>query len=187
MPNWCFTDVVVTGPQKELKKLYETMRDLQSTKEPLVPNGFGSNWYGCLVTALGEDWEKVKCRGKWDGLAFEGDHLTWFEEFAWYCGTEVYGLIERKFPGTKVLYFAEEDGMEICETNDIDHEFFMARFIVDSEKHGKEEFSTEKELLETVSKWYSKPFSSIDEFQEYVDNDEQEDWLCLRIVTFPDC
>ena len=58
MPNWCSTAYAIEGNAKELKKLYDLMNGLQERKEPSVPNGFGTAWLGCLVDALGENWER---------------------------------------------------------------------------------------------------------------------------------
>lgn len=58
MPNWCSTAYAIEGNAKELTNLYELMKNLQEQKEPSVSNGFGTAWLGCLVDALGENWEK---------------------------------------------------------------------------------------------------------------------------------
>ena len=64
MPNWCSTAYVIEGDAQEIKSLYELMKDLQDRKTPAVKNGFGTSWLGCLVDALGKDWDKVSCRGE---------------------------------------------------------------------------------------------------------------------------
>lgn len=50
------------GDKKEVKKLYSIMHGLEKRKTPTVENGFGTAWLGCLVNALGADWNKVYCR-----------------------------------------------------------------------------------------------------------------------------
>lgn len=52
MPNWCNTSLVFEGDKQEIKTLYQTMKRLERRKTPLVENGFGTNWLGCLVEAL---------------------------------------------------------------------------------------------------------------------------------------
>ena len=42
---------------------------------------------------------------------------------------EVFTLIEKAIPGLKVWYMAEEEGMEIYETNDRDGIYFPERYI----------------------------------------------------------
>ena len=53
MPNWCNTLYVIEGDVEEVKSLYETMKELQERKTPLVKNDFGKTWLGGLVNALG--------------------------------------------------------------------------------------------------------------------------------------
>ena len=61
MPNWCSSSYVIEGDKKEVKKLYGIMHGLEKRKTPAVKNGFGTAWLGCLVNALGADWNKVYC------------------------------------------------------------------------------------------------------------------------------
>ena len=72
MPNWCSTAYVIDGDAKEVKQLYELMKGLEERKTPSVENGFGTTWLGCLVDALGKDWNDVRCRGSWNGLEMDG-------------------------------------------------------------------------------------------------------------------
>ena len=75
MPNWCVTNYVVEGKKEELDDLYQKMKGLQGMEQPLVENGFGQTWLGCLVQSLGADPEDVGCRGNWDELERRDDTL----------------------------------------------------------------------------------------------------------------
>ena len=50
MPNWCFTEYRCCGNKGELVDLKEKLDHLNSLPEPLVENGFGKLWCGCLVS-----------------------------------------------------------------------------------------------------------------------------------------
>ena len=63
MRSWSKSVYVIDGAAKEVKELYELMKDLGSRKEPFIKNGFGTKWLGCMVDALGKDWNEVSCRG----------------------------------------------------------------------------------------------------------------------------
>ena len=76
MPNWCSTAYAIDGDAKEVKQLYELMKSLEERDNPSVTNGFGTTWLGCLVDALGKDWNNVHCRGSWSGLEMDGDVLN---------------------------------------------------------------------------------------------------------------
>ena len=83
MPNWCNTSLVFEGDKQEIKTLYQTMKKLERRKRPLVENGFGSNWLGCLVEALGGHWKETYCRGTWFSLKCQGNILRMETETAW--------------------------------------------------------------------------------------------------------
>ena len=118
MPNWCSTAYVVEGDAKEIKSLYDLMQNLQNMEKPSKPNGFGTSWLGCLVDALGEDWENVSCRGSWNGLELVGDVLKFNTETAWAPCDGTLELVLKKFPSLRYYYRTEEPGMVIYETND---------------------------------------------------------------------
>ena len=120
MPNWCFAGVRVDGPKDKVRKLYHIMKNLEEIKEPLVENGFGTSWYGCLVHLLGGNWKEVYCRGSWSDLWIDENVIGWNDETAWSPMTEVFTLIESAIPGLKVWYMAEEEGMEIYEKFGLD-------------------------------------------------------------------
>ena len=65
MPNICTTNYVFEGKNEELDALYQKMKELQEMEQPLVKNGLGPTWLGCLVKALGKNPDDVLCRGIW--------------------------------------------------------------------------------------------------------------------------
>ena len=67
MANYCNTSYVVEGNKEELDCLYQTMERLQNMEQPLVENGFGTTWLGCLIAELGGNIEDYYCKGDWVG------------------------------------------------------------------------------------------------------------------------
>lgn len=134
MPNWCSTAYAVEGDAQEIKNLYELMKNLQERKEPSVKNGFGTSWLGCLVDALGKDWNKVSCRGDWANLEMDGETLKFTTETAWGPCNETFDLVCEKFPSLCYYYQTEEPGMGIYETNDCEGRYFptnsVSRYIL---------------------------------------------------------
>lgn len=130
MPNWCYSMYKAVGDKEQLRKLHDTMYELECMEESLHENGFGTTWLGNLVIKLGEDWEKVYCRGSWDNLLMEGDeYFSFTVESAWGELNEVRKLIEKHFPGVKLYYQCEEPGMCIYQTNDDTGEHFPERYL----------------------------------------------------------
>lgn len=169
MPNWCFTQYAVTGGRKELRSLFNKMKRLQERKTPLVPNGFGRTWLGCLVKALGEDPGEVYCRGQWSNLVLSEEGVLSFDtEHAWSRPQEVEDLIREAYPSLSVYFLEEELGMDIFQTNDACQEYFKETVILDDESDGMEYF-TEDKALEKISDLKGTPVSGWEEAEEFLD------------------
>ena len=124
MPNICITHYVIEGEKKEIDALYETMTSLQAMEQPLVENGFGPTWLGCLVKALGKNPEEVLCRGEWMDLERADDTLRVTFETAWTPCYEVAALMKSTYPSLHIYYKAEEPGNGIYVKNDVEGKYF---------------------------------------------------------------
>ena len=71
MPNWCDCTDKCVGEPKEVKSLYRVLKYIEMRKPSVVKTGFGKWWIGNLVTKLGGDWEKYRCRGEITGYNME--------------------------------------------------------------------------------------------------------------------
>lgn len=131
MPNWCSTAYAIEGDAKEVKKLYGLMMGLQKRKEPSVKNGFGTTWVGCLVDALGGDYNEICCRGDWNSLERVGNVLKLETETAWGPCNETFELVCQKFPTLSYYYQSEEPGMAGYWTNDVEGKYFPDKYIAD--------------------------------------------------------
>ena len=163
MPNWCMTSYALIGERKEVRCLYNKMKKLQDRKTPLVPNGFGVTWLGCLVKALGKDPQSVYCRGSWSNLKLsEEGVLTFDTEHAWSRPAEVELLIESSFPSVKIYFLEEELGMDIFQTNDESGQYFKEQIIIDEESEGME-YYTEEEAFKRISELTGKTVTTWEE------------------------
>ena len=168
MPNWCFTQYAITGERKEVRSLYNKMKILQERKTPLVPNGFGTTWLGCLVKSPGKDPTGVYCRGQWSNLKLsDGDVLTFDTEHAWSRPCEVEDLIRSRYPSLDIYFLEEELGMEIFQTNDEGGTFFPETVILDDESDGMEYF-TVAEALKRISELKGAPVTDWEEAEEFL-------------------
>ena len=152
MPNWCYTQYVAEGPKDQLQKLHNKMKELYDMPSPgLEKNGFGSNWLGNLVIALGEDWNTIRCRGTYCNFQLCDEVLTFDTETAWCEMSEVRHLIEQKFPGVKLYYISEEIGCGIFMSNDKEQAYFHDRFYFSTDNwDGDNYISSLDVLIETV-------------------------------------
>ena len=101
------------------------------------------------------------------------DVLAWNDETAWGPMIEVFELIEKAIPGLKVWYMAEEEGMEIYETNDADGIYFPERYILrtDWDTEYYEELS---QVLKVASEELKRDIRTKDELEEAVE--DLDDW-----------
>ena len=176
MPNWCYTQYRIKGDTNEVQDLHRAIKALSEMKEPLVENGFGPLWLGCLVAYLGEDWHNIPCRGEILNVSLKEDVLSFDTETAWYRCTEVEQFLQSKFPSISIWFCTEEPGMEIYETNDKDEEFFKKRYILDEINEGVE-YYTFPELQEQLKKKFGIVFQSYEEARDYLSkhNEEEEE------------
>lgn len=178
MPNWCSTAYAIEGDAKEVKSLYELMKGLQEQKEPSVENGFGASWLGCLVDALGSDWNKTYYRGEWSNLEINGNNLQFTTETAWAPCNEVFDLVCEKFPSLYYYYQAEEPGCVVYQTNDSEGIYFPDRYLVDlctaDDKYYVEYFQDTETLLEWLGEIAGKPIQSIKDAKTLGEEWEQE-------------
>ena len=171
MPNWASTAYVFKAKdQEQAKDLYEKIDSLSKMTEPLVPNGFGKLWMGCLVNLLGGDWDKVYCRGEIIDYNLTDDHVSIECETAWGEMPEFRHFIEQQYPGSKIYYQVEECGCEVYATNDTDGVFFKDRYCFDF-YDGLEYFETIEEAAEFVSDIIGKEVKSdVDEIESAIED-----------------
>ena len=127
MANYCDTSYVVEGSKEDLDNLYNTMYKLQNMEKPLVENGFGTTWLGCLITELGDNRENYYCKGEWGGLERQGDIIRFSTESAWQPPFDTIGLLQEKFPSLSFYFIAEEPGCEVFLKNDKRYSLIKSR------------------------------------------------------------
>lgn len=187
MPNWASTAYVFKAKdQEQAKDLYEEIDSLAKMEKPLVPNGFGKLWMGCLVNLLGGDWDKVYCRGEIIDYNLTDDHVSISCETAWGEMPEFRHFLEQQYPESKVFYQVEESGCEVYATNDVDGVYFPDRYILDY-FDGIEYFRTLEDAAEYIGATieeeippsYSDIESAIEDYMDEHDNDD-EYWMSFH-------
>ena len=138
------------GDPKEVRSLYKIINANDKRKTSRVKNGFGTLWIGNIIDALGEDWEKLRCRGEIIGYHIENNLLTIYQSTAW-CEQEGFReCIEKKFPSIKVYYREEEPGCDVYYTNDAYRNYFPERYLLNNNDEPLY-FNTIEEAAEYVS------------------------------------
>ena len=179
MPNWCFSSYVLEGDKKEIRTLNKTLDRLMARKTPAVYNGFGKNYLGCLIKALGGDWKKIYCRGTWEDKNLEGNILRLTTETAWGPTNEVFNFIQEKFPSIKYYFASEEPGMCDYLTNDVEGKYFPDRFHIDlcdlEGNYDSDYFTTVKAMLDYINENYhpATPLKTLEDIDK-LDNEWRE-------------
>ena len=92
---------------------------------------------------------------------------------SWGPMIEVFGLIEKAMPGLKVWYMAEEEGMEIYETNDADGIYFPERYILRTD-WDTEYYKELSQVLKIASEELKQNITTKDELEEAIE--DLDDW-----------
>ena len=119
MPNWCYNQEVIIGPEDEIRPLYNDLS--KWTSEEYIENGFGTEWLGNIVArGINEsrEYENYACRGKIIDL-FEPEKtddgseykISFSSETAWAPMPGMwYALLKKRAPNCRYYYYAEEPG-----------------------------------------------------------------------------
>ena len=183
MPNWAYTSYRIVGKTEEVNDLYAKIKQLDNMQEPLVENGFGLLWLGCLVTILGGNWNDIYCRGKIIDFSLDDGILSIETETAWSEMDEVRRYIEKVYPALKIYYYEEECGCEIYQTNDRHGQFFSSRYIFDDQDgEGMEYFDKPETLLAFTSKAMRTKFQTIEELEEAVEESDGFSFHKIKVV-----
>lgn len=165
MPNWASVIYICTGDYNEIQSLHQTVNNLFTVDKPLVDNGFGQGWLGCLVHALGDDPFIIQCCGEIVSYSLKNDTLV----IAQYCAdteqTDVRVSILKAYPSIKIYYSVEEPSTCVFTTNDSAGLYFKDRFIILNNMEGNSYYENEKELAEAVfditGQWYNPNFAEL--------------------------
>lgn len=136
MPNWCYTTYKIFGSKESRDEIKKVLDKMKADEEPVVENGFGTMWLGCLLHYLGEDWHNVYCRGSvidYDVQECRGEQCLRIDtETAWTECKEVRDFLQEKFEDLTIYYISEESGMEEYYTNDVTGDIFLTRYFLDT-------------------------------------------------------
>ena len=132
MANNCDTTYKCVGNPKEIQAQYNVIKRNVNRKKPRVKNGFGTLWLGCIIDALGGNWNEYHCRGEILDFNMDSDAtmITINQDTAW-CEQEGFRqFIEERFPTIKVYYQEQEPGCGVFNTNSFD--YFPEKYFIDS-------------------------------------------------------
>lgn len=180
MANWCNTNYVVVGTEKEVKDFYQRLKKILNNSEALKSD-FGNLWLGNILDNFGFNWKDINCRGFIDDFDFgvnkenQGLTVTFSTETAWVPMNEVFDKIFKEhYPSLRYYYSAEEIGCELYETNDVKGLYFQPFLLTlygdESCWDEHEYYDNLEDALKATNKVLKKDFTSIEEVEDYLSN-----------------
>ena len=176
MPNWCFTSYKFVGDKEEIADLYNKLQSLNDMPEPLVENGFGKLFLGCVVNLFGGDWKEIYCRGEIDYMEICGDSMIQLSTMtAWGDMPEVWDFVCKNYPSIEYYYLAEEGGLCYYVNSDTTGEYFPEKYYVLHAEGYSEYLDDDEELLEYIAeKIGAAKIESIDQLDQLLEQYNKE-------------
>lgn len=176
MPNWCNTSYKFVGDKEEIADLYNKLQSLNDMPEPLVENGFGKLFLGCVVNLFGGDWKEIYCRGEIDYMEICGDSMIQLSTMtAWGDMPEVWDFVCKNYPSIEYYYLAEEGGLCYYVNSDTTGEYFPVKYYVLHAEGYSEYLDDDEELLEYIAeKIGAAKIESIDQLDQLLEQYNKE-------------
>lgn len=176
MPNWCNTAYKFVGEADEITDLYNKLKELENMPKPLVENGFGKLFLGCVVNHFGGDWNKIYCRGEIEYMELCGDNMLQLSTMtAWGDMPEVWDFVCKNYPSIEYYYLAAEGGMGYYVNNDTTGEYFLEKYYVYHAEGYSEYLDDDEGLLEYIAEKIGvAKIESIDQLNQLLEQYNKE-------------
>lgn len=190
MPNWCNTTYKFVGEANEIADLHKKLKELEDMPEPIVENGFGKLFLGCVVNHFGGDWNKIYCRGEIDYMELCGENMLQLSTTtAWGDMPKVWDFVCQKYPSITYYYLAEEGGMCYYKNSDLTGEYFPEKYLIDDCVNGQEYANDNEELFEEMAKRLDvesiKDFAQLSELLNKYNEENPDDGIYYYEFTTP--
>lgn len=179
MANWAMTTYIIEGPQEDLQKIYEAI------KNPSVQEGSSPEWEGNILNTLGIKWDDKDYYMR--GFIYDEPEL---DNILTINAEEAYGLtdfripLKKHFPNIKIYWNTESIEDDVFTTNDIKGEYFQDRFYVSiwtKDTDGIEYFGNEENALKYISNMTKGKINSIEDIEKFnKENYNTDQYIILR-------
>ena len=192
MANRCFTDYLIIEKRKKVEimfndfqKVLQTDRSYETDHTTYKPD---AEWLGYVVSdMLGEDNNKtsIHCRGSIECISEEimpsrdGDDMAQFNlstDTAWSDARELFYLLSEKYD-VEVLFYADEPGMGIHDTNDAEGRYFPTRYVLEDESSDTSYCDTFDELADEIKKITGERPETFEKIEDIIERHELDDRL----------
>ena len=189
MPNWCSTKIKFTGSESEIERFRKLLDEWLS--KSYCQNGFDYAdrycWLGNIVGNSGIDNRdngdfNVFCRGSIADMDWSDGELIIWEESAWAPAIRLWEMVIEKYNlDVQMLFYADECGCGIHDTNDEDYKDFYTVDCCNNGllKEGLPEYDDFKQdaLVPLLQKIVKSTETSIEKLIELVEDTFEEVWI----------
>lgn len=169
----------------DFQKVLQTDRSYETDHTTYKPD---AEWLGYVVSdMLGEDNNKtsIHCRGSIECISEEimpsrdGDDMAQFNlstDTAWSDARELFYLLSEKYD-VEVLFYADEPGMGIHDTNDAEGRYFPTRYVLEDESSDTSYCDTFDELADEIKKITGESPETFEKIEDIIERHELDDRL----------
>lgn len=187
MPNWCNSSIRIVGDKEEIADLYQKLQSLHEREEPLVENGFGNLYLGCVVSLFDGDPNKIECRGEIEFMEQNGNHaIEMVTMTAWGPMPEVWDFVFKQYPSMKQYWRSEEGGMCLYFTNDVDGDYFPEKYVIIDFVNGTDYADDDQDLFDKIAERIEvesiKNFEELNIYLELFNEDHPDDGIYYHQV-----
>jgi hypothetical protein len=174
MANMASTDYFVHGSKNDVEKLFKDLTAVRTTERE------DKEWLGHVAKDLLNKTD-LETRGEFnyfDDEVYSGKTTSSFSfstESKWSDCRELFELLAEKYNVT-ILFYVEECGCELFQTNDTEGKYFTANFVIDNMGNGDYELCEEwSEVREYFIKRFNYSPTSYKELEKWVEENDDCD------------
>lgn len=181
MANICCNDLHFVGDKEDIEKLHNEFMKLNSSNN--------STWVGNMIEAAGknlDDYEDIRAFVAYVsdiGNDEKGNFTLDVDiESKWIPAYDFFKFLNEEYENVLLLWYAEEPGCEIYETNDYNKEYFKSEYVVDSDSWCEymDNLQTAKEAIKSSFEHENM----MDRFNENANTFRELEDLCNEYTDF---
>ena len=181
MANTCCNNLHFVGDKEDIEKLHNEFMKLNSSND--------NTWVGNMIEAAGkniDDYEDIRAF-----VAYVSDInndekgnfiLNVDLESKWIPAYDFFRFLNEEYEDVLLLWYAEEPGCEIYETNDYNKEYFKSEYVVDSDEGC--EYADNLQTAKEIIKSFFEDENMMDRFNENANTFKELDELCDEYTNF---
>lgn len=152
MPNWCSTDIMFYGEQKQVQALLQTLEAIRNNPQG-GKSDFGNGWLGHIVKHFDLNPE-IRHRGSIIDIYEHSDDAFMVTcEDAWAPMVELWRAVIEHFPEVSFDIRAEEPGCGLYLNTDTSGVYFPDRFLVELDY----DYALNEEIKQIAEAWPIRP------------------------------